>query len=238
MSRTIAQINEYARSLTGYEKNSDSDEGFISDTFILSSIHKALAYMADEQCFPVTGYIQLIANQKEYVLPDTFIELVENEPIFIYNEDTQDEISTVFVTQMTKAMYDRGIPSQGSITSGNVLIGRRENKLIFENYTPTTDDTSCFLKIHFYREHEDISEDTETPYRIHGPSQRLIEDYVISDIYKRDKEYSLSEKHESAFYALVKNYKTKQLNNTVRQSKVSMASNYRGGGRRSESYDI
>ena len=238
MSRTIAQINEYARSLTGYEKNSDSDEGFISDTFILSSINKALSYMSGENCFSATGYIQLIANQKEYILPDTFIELVENEPIFIYNEETQDEISTMLMTQMNKAMYNTGIPTQGSINSGRVLIGRRENKLVFENYTPTTDDTSCFLKIHFYREHEDISEDTETPYRITSYDQRLIEDYVISDIYKRDKEQSLSEKHEGKFYALVSKYKTKQLNNTVRQSKVSMASNYRGGGRRSESYDI
>ena len=236
MSYTVAEINQYARSICGYEKNSDDDQGFITDSFILSSLNKALQYMSDEKCFSATGYIQLIPGQKEYILPDTFIEMVENDPIFIYHETTEKQYKVGYISNMVMSKFNSSAPAQGSVTNGNVLMSRRENKIVLENYTPTLTDTSYFFKIHFYKEHEQLTLSTETPYRVNGPSQRIMEDFIIADIYKRDKEYTLSERHENKFYALVAKYKTKQLNNTVRQSHVHMASDFNTYSERVETY--
>jgi len=67
-------------------------------------------------------------------------------------------------------------------------------------------------------------------------SQRIPEDYVISEIFKRDKEYTLSEKHEGKFYAKVQRYKEKEIKNQVRQSSIVRASDYRGSIPRAETY--
>jgi len=236
MSRTIAQINQYARSITGYEKNSDTDEGFIKDSFILDAINESLNHMSEEKCFSSTGYIQLISGQTEYTLPATFIDLIRNEPITLHNETTGDDYPAILVTQVDMAKFFGNIPQQGTINSAPIQISRKENKLVIRNYTPTSDDTNYYIHIHFYRSHEELTLTTETPYRLNSSSQRIPEDYVISEIFKRDKEYTLSEKHEGKFYAKVQRYKEKEIKNQVRQSSIVRASDYRGSIPRAETY--
>jgi len=225
----VAAITTQARSLTG--RPAAAEDGFISDAEILRWINRALDELSMEECFTVTLRIPLLEDQTEYVLYAKWYTPMNDVPFKIENTDGKEYPIELLPEKHIDALVVDAVATYTVFSTGaNIIARRRENKIQLMNFTPSSDDTSRFIVARGFIYHEELTETTDTPFRLKVPEHQAVLEYAIARIWEKDEELEQMNTADGKFYGIWVPRITKRIqHNKPKMGKVPKASQLRRG---------
>ena len=209
---------------------SEPEDDRVSDSDITGWLNDALDIISERKVFSCTARIQLIEGQTEYILPENFVDFCGKNSVKL--ESSGREYPVEFLTEPEMDSLEGYGNTYSAFTTGaRITAIKRENKIIFKNYTPGEDDNSIYLLIRYYRYHEYMEEETDTPYRLLRTQHMCLIDYAVARFYEDDQEIQLSMRHDDKFFKYwlprIEDHFTEK--NLTHQKKITRASNLKRG---------
>lgn len=226
MSYTLLQLKNQVRDLTGY----DETDGLITDDFLTRQINLALDRVSQKEVFEATGYIQLIEDQILYTLPATFIDFLMDTPIGIYDSSEEKLYPLEICTEQEwQGLMNASITVTNPSSYGVIIATRRQNLIELKNFTPGSSHTDNYIRFQFYRYHEQLEDDTDTPFRIPLNYQMMLAEFASSKVKIRDNEYEQANYHTANFERELERLKRNVTSKKPKPRKVIRRSGVRTG---------
>jgi len=209
---------------------SEPEDDMVSDDEIKGWLNDALDVISERKVFSCTARIQLIEGQTEYILPENFIDYCGRTSVKLEAEGKEYPIE--FLTEPESDALENSSYQYTAFTRGGYYTAlQRENKIVFRNYVPGEDDTSVYLLIRYFRYHEYMVADTDTPYRLLRTQHMCLIDYAAARFFEDDQETQLSIRHDDKFfkYWLPRIEDHFNAKNLTTQKKITRASNLKQG---------
>lgn len=208
---------------------SEPHEDAVTNIEITAWLNDALDVISERKVFSATARMPLIEDQKEYVLPGNFIDFCSKAPVKIQASNKEYGVEII-----TEPEADSFLDSENMYTSfstgGYYVMGQRENKLRFINFTPGENDNDKYILLRYYRYHEYMVADTDTPYRLLRTQHLCLIDYAVARFHESDNELGEAKVFDDKFFRYwlprIEEHANAQ---KAKQKRITRVSNLRGG---------